>query len=385
MNDVQPLIYDDGRGRFGPLTRLRPVFELITGAMSNRARLEAALGGRAALMVQPPHVEIMRERETDASVNAPITGPVRCFNGRWSGASPILMARAAALALNHALAQRDGQVIAAHLSADDAQRFVEGGCAALPAHIEADRLDADVLLDRPWHIHDQLDAVLRLDLSRFPQRVAGSARVHAAAVIDEREGPVVIDEGADVGPLAVLQGPCYVGPRAQIKPHTNLRPRASIAHDCKVGGEVSAAILHEHTNKAHAGYLGNAIVGAWCNLGADTTVSNLKNTYGEVRVQLDAAAPPEPTGRVFLGPTIGDFVRTAIGSRLLTGSCIGLGCCLAMSGFAPKFADDLGFYTDTGREPYELERFLESVNRAMARRDLSLPPAVVAQIARCVG
>ena len=160
-------------------------------------------------------------------------------------------------------------------------------------------------------------------------------------------------------------------------PHHRPAPRphsgnTSIGEHCLVARqEISHSIIQGYSNKAHTGYLGNSLVGQWVNLGADTNVSNLKNTYGPVRVQLSADTPPENTGQSKQGPIIGDFVRTAIGSRLPTGSCYSTGTMLALSGVAPKFTPRFSFLTDDGPpdEKYDIDKFLAAARTVMARRD----------------
>src|SRR5690606_20550055 len=125
---------------------------------------------------------------------------------------------------------------------------------------------------------------------------APDAQVHPMVVLDARQGSVIVDAGATIGPFCVLVGPCYVGPCTTVQPHTHLRAGCSIGPHCLVAGEISHAIFQGYANKAHAGYLGNALVGQWVNLGANTNASNLKNTYGHVRVQLSPDAPLEDTG-----------------------------------------------------------------------------------------
>src|SRR5690606_34700880 len=154
---------------------------------------------------------------------------------------------------------------------------------------------------------------------------------------------------------------------------------------CKVGGEISHSVLFGHTNKAHAGYLGHALVGEWVNLGAQTNVSNLKNTYGPIAVQVERDQPAENTGRMYLGPVIGDYVRTAIGTRILTGSVVGTGAMLALSGFAPKFVERFAFLTDKGPEHYEIDKFIETANRMMSRRDMALSAAEEARLRTLAG
>jgi hypothetical protein len=144
-----------------------------------------------------------------------------------------------------------------------------------------------------------------------------------------------------------------------------------------VAGEVSTCVFHGQSNKAHSGYLGNSLVGQWVNFGADTNASNLKNTYGTVRMQLEAEGPVEDSGLTKLGPVVGDFVRTAIGSRLMTCSVVGTGSMLSMSGFAPKFVPRFAFATDGGVERCELDKFLETAQKMMARRGQNLGAAEI--------
>ena len=155
-------------------------------------------------------------------------------------------------------------------------------------------------------------------------------------------------------------------------------------------------VIQGHSNKGHAGFLGHALVGEWVNLGADTTASNLKNTYGQVRVQLPsppgaggaggerssapsaAAEVAESSGLTFHGPILGDFVRTAIGTRLPTGAAIGTGVMLASARFAPKTAEAFGFYVDEHgqqRKLYDPDKLIETARAMMSRRGMDLGAA----------
>ncbi|NJL32283.1 MAG: hypothetical protein HC898_12070 [Phycisphaerales bacterium] len=110
------------------------------------------------------------------------------------------------------------------------------------------------------------------------------------------------------------------------------------------------------------------------NLGASTTVSNLKNTYGSVRVQMHPDQASEDTKRMFQGPIIGDFVRTAIGTRILTGSCLNTGSMIALSNYAPKCSKPFGFYTDDSPdgEPYDPDKFIATAQAMLARRKVEM-------------
>lgn len=390
------LLFDDGEGQFGPMTDLRPAFELRCGALTSRQRIERVLHRPASsLHVPAPLASLVLDRCTDYTVNEP---PAPCdwfvVNGRWNGVSAA--AQLAELPLGHALLQQDGQIIAAHLSAKEAQQLAQSNWKQLPDSIRPNHVDSRALYNRPWHIQDDLPDVLADDLDAstvpivpelaprwpgthhfgaHPLRISAHAHVQPTAVFNTELGPIVVDYDALIGATAVIEGPAYIGPGSQITCHTHIRPHTVIGPMCKIGGEVSHSIVFGHSNKAHRGYLGNSLVGEWVNLGAETNVSNLKNTYGVIQTQLEANEKPQSTGRTGLGPIIGDFVRTAIGSRILSGSCIATAAMLALSSFCPKYVERFAFLTDDVRELHDIDRFLETAQRMMARRGIALSAA----------
>lgn len=193
------------------------------------------------------------------------------------------------------------------------------------------------------------------------------AKVEPGCVLDASRGPVVVGDKASVGANSVLQGPCYVGPHTNVRPLTLIRPGTTIGPLCRVGGEISNSIMLGHSNKSHDGYLGDSYLGKWVNLGAGTTTSNLKNTYGEISV---CRGDQEfPTGRRFLGALVGDHTRTGILTRLGAGAYVGFNTSLAGQGVAPRFVPSYSFWTEKGIEPYDMEKALEVTQRVYARRD----------------
>ncbi len=395
MNMPMLNIYDDDLGRFGPTTGLRAVFQLRTGARLTKDRLERALCKPAGALWAPKRLGgVVSEAYACIDVNpkAIRTGTHLLVNGRWAGVQFIEQVKA--LDVSQALVQSDGQIIAVMLDHHDAQVFIQSGFSLLPDHVTTLRVRDRALLDRPWHVLDELPANLLVDLEahdvplliadQHPSvtvlgthrvKVSPDARLMPNVVIDAELGPVVIEHGAVVSPFVVLQGPCFIGAGTTIMPHACIRSNSVIGPSCKVGGEVSASIFHGYGNKSHAGYLGDSLVGAWVNLGAGTSTSNLKNTYGPVRVRLDEKTDGEDTGRTFLGSIIGDHVRTAIGTRLPTGAVIHTGCMLAGDVWAPKFAGPLGFYAGSGRQPYDIDKLIVTIDAAMSRRDKTLSDA----------
>ena len=195
--------------------------------------------------------------------------------------------------------------------------------------------------------------------------------VHLApgVVIDAGKGPVVLADDVTVGANAVLTGPCSVGHHTAVTPLASIRGGTSIGPMCKIGGEVANSVFLGHSNKAHDGFVGDSYVGQWANLGAGTTTSNLKNTYGEVT--LCVAGETVPTGRRFLGSLIGDHAKTAVGTRLMAGTYVGFGSSVAVTGPAPKTVPSFTFLTDAGAAPYRLDKAAEVMTQVFARRGRS--------------
>ena len=185
-------------------------------------------------------------------------------------------------------------------------------------------------------------------------------------VLDASRGPVIVGDDAVVGANAVLTGPCSIGAAAQVAPLAQIRVGTTIGPMCKVGGEVSNSIFLSHSNKAHDGFLGDSYVGQWANLGAGTTTSNLKNTYGEVSMAVGGRTVP--TGRRFLGSLIGDHVKTGIHTRLMAGTYVGYGSSVAVSTPVPKVVPSFTFLTDKGAEPYRLDKAAEVMTQVFSRR-----------------
>lgn len=210
--------------------------------------------------------------------------------------------------------------------------------------------------DGPWHLINRQDICL-----------VNGAKLGPGCVLDASRGPIVVDAGASIGANAVLEGPCYIGPYTTILPLSFIRPGTTIGSMCRIAGEVSNSIVSSFTNKSHYGYLGDSFLGSWVNLGAGTTTSNLKNTYGEVTIKI--GQQQHKTGRRNLGSIVGDHSKTAIGTRLNTGSYVGYCCQVAGAGLTPKFIPSFSFYADGKNEKYDISKAIEVAKKVYARRD----------------
>ncbi|MBK8231439.1 MAG: hypothetical protein IPK72_12815 [Candidatus Eisenbacteria bacterium] len=153
-------------------------------------------------------------------------------------------------------------------------------------------------------------------------RLGGGCRIDHGAVLDAREGPVVLAEGCEVEPHTWIKGPFFAGPRSRLL-GGKIGSGSAVGLQCRIRGEVEASVALGFVNKAHDGFLGHSYLGEWINLGALTTTSDLKNNYSYVRLELNGVEVP--TGLKKVGSFLGDHVKTRIGCLLNTGTVVGLG------------------------------------------------------------
>lgn len=202
--------------------------------------------------------------------------------------------------------------------------------------------------------------------------VVRTASVEPQVVFDVRKGPVVLEPDTVVRAGTRLEGPLWVGPHSWVLGgairHTVIGPH------CRVHGEVSTTVFFGYANKSHDGFLGHSVVGQWVNLGAGTITSNLKNTYGPIR--LDLPNGRVETGRTNLGTLFGDHAKTAIGSLLSTGSVIGAGANV-VGNPVPRYVRP--FLWDHERR-ITLDGFLTIAGRVMPRRGVDVTEAIAASL-----
>jgi UDP-N-acetylglucosamine diphosphorylase/glucosamine-1-phosphate N-acetyltransferase len=395
MADAPIIIFDDGHGQFGPLTDLRAAFEIRSGELTTAARIAATWPGRVAGYWTPPHLRDVVAERVNVPVNQLPQAPLLLLiNGRW-----IMPERSLVPGRGQALCEpesRGGHVVSALLDRADAEAFVTNG--RLPDRVEPVALDRPRLVRFPWEILAASKQAIAADVlagrilnaqvlrnkaevvGSHPVSVDASARIYPGVVFDAEAGPVAVHERAVIRPGAVVCGPCSIGhdsvvvDRALIKPHTVIGPV------CKVGGEIGATIFQGCSNKAHDGHLGDSFVGKWVNFGAGTTNSNLLNTYGEVTMRLEPDGPRIRTGTSFLGAIVSDHVKTAIGTRIMTGSVIGTGAMIATTALPSTTVNRFAWLTDEGERVFRLENFLDTMRAVMARRNETPGEAYLAAV-----
>jgi UDP-N-acetylglucosamine diphosphorylase/glucosamine-1-phosphate N-acetyltransferase len=196
--------------------------------------------------------------------------------------------------------------------------------------------------------------------------------IETGAVINAGEGPVYIGDGATLMAGSITRGPTAICDGATIKMGAKIYGNTTVGPVCKVGGEVSNVIFHSYTNKAHDGYAGNSLFGQWCNLGADTNTSNLKNNYSTIKFTDWHTRQDQDTGEQFLGTVMGDHSKTGINSMLNTGTNCGVCCNLFSHGYPPKLIPSFSWVNSENSSIYLFEKAVETMERTMERRNVKL-------------
>lgn len=198
--------------------------------------------------------------------------------------------------------------------------------------------------------------------------VDGDTELGPYVVTDTRGGPIVIEAGATIGPFSSLSGPACLGRAARVLEHASIKDGVALGHTTKVGGEVEASIIEPYSNKQHHGFLGHSYLGSWINLGAGTCNSDLKNSYGQVKMEYRSERIA--TGMQFVGCFVGDYAKTAINTSIFTGKTIGV--CSMVYGFVttnvPSFVNYARSFGQVTEMPPEV--MAATQQRMFARRNV---------------
>lgn len=179
-------------------------------------------------------------------------------------------------------------------------------------------------------------------------------------------GPVVLDRSVKVMPQCYLEGPLYIGPGSLVKPGTRIHGESSFGIVNRLAGEIGESTFGDFANKQHEGFIGHAVLGSWINLGAMTTCSDLKNNYGEIRVDLGSGSVA--TGQRFIGLMMADHAKTAIGTLFNTGTSVGFATNIFGTDMPPKFVGNFRWGGQEGCPAYAADRARETANMVMSRR-----------------
>ncbi|MFT7419271.1 MAG: UDP-N-acetylglucosamine diphosphorylase/glucosamine-1-phosphate N-acetyltransferase [Arcticibacterium sp.] len=194
-----------------------------------------------------------------------------------------------------------------------------------------------------------------------------------ACILNAEKGSIYIGKNAVIQEGAVVIGPASIGEGSMVAFGARIRPNTTLGPVSRVGGEVGNSIFYGFSNKAHEGFLGNSYIGEWCNLGANTNNSNLKNDYKEVELYSYDSDALEPSGELFCGTFIGDYTKTGISTTFNTGTVIGVCANVFGAGFQEKFIPSFTWGGKAeGYVNYRYEKAKAVINTTMGRRNLAL-------------
>lgn len=345
--------------RFAPLTLTRPVAELRCGLFTNTERWQRLL----------PSAQIGYETESYLS------GKFPAIEGIWINAQCIANAELAFMITN----LKVGEAIY-HQELLVAKNGEEN------TRIQSDFVDL-IILENRWDLYLKNDAILRHDFKLATQKsvskelsvtnlLIGSKEelfieegaTIEGATLNTTHGPIYIGKNVEIMEGSMLRGPLAVMDDAVVKMGAKIYGATTIGPECRIGGEVSNSVFQAYSNKGHDGFVGNALIGEWCNLGADTNCSNLKNNYGKVSTYSYEQQQQIATNETFMGLTMGDHSKSAINVQFNTATVVGVSTNIFCSQFPDKFVASFQWLSDEQIEAYRLDNAIEAATAMMARR-----------------
>jgi len=394
---IVALFEDEDYENFFPITYTRPVFECISGTSSFLQRAQRMYPEPNTILFIRHYLVPTLKRRVSNQVNEPdsIDDETLLINGTLVVDENVKQVIEKKLSKDVVIVQRERMALA-HLSERLARKHGEELCRPLTRIslrdivkeckiLEASNLP---LMTYPWDLISMNADLIRKDYvalckgeckGTLDERIAiygeeahvyvdEGSHIEAHVTLDARDGPIYIGKETIVHAGSRISGPTYIGNKTIIATGL-IREGCSIGDVCRVGGELEESIVQGYSNKYHTGFIGHAYIGEWVNIGAATTNSDLKNTYGTV--QVTAKGKKVDTGQIKIGCFIADHVKTSIGTQIYTGKKIGVAS--QVHGF---IAEDVPSFTiwakSLGVRPVELylESVIETQKRAMSRRGI---------------
>lgn len=374
------IIFDnDRRDRFLPLTYTRPTCELRVGILSVREKWELWLEGKASFITQEylsGKYPIQIEDE-----NLVINGSVM--------PNEQLVRLTQQLEMNEALMLGE-ELIAVRLNAKQFDKLMEED--------DLDELIGYQLTETPIQQLTQLVDIFKMNADQIatdfkkmthlrksyplPEGtitenednifVEDSASIANGVVINASEGPVYIGKQSRIMEGCLIRGPVALCENSVLKMGAKIYGGSTIGPYSKVGGEVNNSVITGYSNKAHDGFLGNSVIGEWCNLGADSNNSNLKNNYKNVSLWNYSTETFESTGEQFCGLFMGDHTKCSINTMFNTGTQSGVFCNIYGYGFPPKLIPSFSWGGYQGFATHKINKAFETADLVMQRRGESL-------------
>ncbi|MCF8321349.1 MAG: GlmU family protein [Flavobacterium sp.] len=248
--------------------------------------------------------------------------------------------------------------------------------------------DDCLTVEHTWDIFAKNDAAIREDFAlltedRTSQRISKTVNVISPENIFVEEGakmefvtlnastgPIYIGKNAEIMEGSVIRGPFALCDEAQVKLATKVYGATTVGPHCRIGGEINNSVLFGYSNKGHDGFLGNSVLGEWCNIGADSNNSNMKNNYEEVKLWSFETESFAKTGLQFCGLMMGDHSKCGINTMFNTGTVVGVSANIFGSGFPRNFVPSFSWGGASGFVTYQTHKAFEVAKKAMIRRQV---------------
>lgn len=369
------ILFDDPaiRQNLLPLTFTRPVAEIRVGILTIAEKWQKHLGATPSYLTQP-YLQQKFSQQTSAQ-NVYVNGAV-CPDE-------------ALVAAVKNLKTGEGLYAGSLLLALNAGEHQFATIAELQNYTPAQKQEAEAAtaIKEVWEIFTQNGAQIRADFKlltagRQSQPVNDKhtivyneenifieegARIRAA-VLNAEDGPIYIGKNAQVQEGALIKGPFALCEGSHVNMGGKMRGDVTVGPHSKVGGEISASVILGYSNKGHDGFLGNSVLGEWCNLGADTNTSNLKNNYAQVKLWNYSKGGFKNTGQQFCGLIMGDHSKCGINTMFNTGTVVGVSANIFGSGFPRNFIPSFSWGGAAGFETFQLRKVYEVAEKVMERR-----------------
>ncbi len=374
-----------------PLVHFRPVYNLRTGILSLREKIERSFPNIPITLHSRDYLkDVVQQNNPKLVVNKFEGKSILFINGRVIANSDF--AELIPLDGPDKLYVNGEDIVAARISGSKLNEIkrVLHGLLSYESFEGLIKEEVDVqLIKYPWDLVHNNGTQIRSDyelidksnnmqniklydgvylLNKDEIFIGEGTSIKPGVTIDAENGPVYIGKNVTIFSNAYIEGPCYIGDNSIIKVNAAIYENCSIGKVCKVGGEIEESIIHGYSNKQHDGFLGHSYLGTWINLGASTTNSDLKNNYGSVKVILNNEQID--SGLQFVGLTIGDHSKTAIHTVFNTGTVVGVSCNIFGEGFPPKYIPSFSWGGKEMLTTYNIDKADEVAERVMLRRNI---------------
>lgn len=389
MSQFQLVLFDDSyREALKPLSSTRAVCDFRIGILTIREKWERHLNAESTTATAA-HIEAWK------SPFSPDAAKQRYWINSRVIPNPELVNEVTGLKEGQALIK--GELVVAFRCGKSMERFnIEAkdhlsedfGVLESKVHAEVIHRIADVFTNNGAQIIADI-ALMKPSRPLLPSanQFIGShevimmkTAVAEGCIFNTSKGPIYIGENVEIMEGSMLRGPLAICDGAQIKMGAKIYGDTTIGPGCKVGGEITNSVFFANSNKAHDGYIGNSVIGEWCNLGADTNTSNLKNNYGEVSVYNYAISGSENTGMQFHGLIMGDHSKCGINTMFNTGTVAGVCANIYGGGFPKKFIPDFSWGGESGVTEFQFEKAVEMIANVYKRRGKVLTEQEIAAL-----